>query len=163
MIHTKNGSLAQLNSYCSFPLSSVMSSEKNLPLYKKSTVVVVTSWTPLNISPCTKDVGGLSGGLVEQGLRLAGFALDPENWPESSVLKFIYSEKATTFCEKFILLLSYVVSVKSKVKILKNFVAFSEYMNFNWSIRQLVVLNFFLYFFAILARTFFKHFFCRDM
>ena len=46
------------------------------------------------------------------------------------VLKFIYSEKATKFCEISILLLSYVVPVKSKVEISKNFVAFSEYMNF---------------------------------
>ena len=45
-------------------------------------------------------------------------------------LKVIYSEKATKFCEIFILLLSYVVSVKSKVNISQNFVAFSEYMNF---------------------------------
>ena len=45
-------------------------------------------------------------------------------------IKFIYSEKATKFCDIFTLLLSYVVSVKSKVKILQNFVAFSEYMNF---------------------------------
>ena len=47
-------------------------------------------------------------------------------------LKFIYSEKVTQFCEIFNLLLSYVVPVKSKVKILQNFVAFSEYMNFMW-------------------------------
>ena len=46
-------------------------------------------------------------------------------------LKFIYSEKATKFCKIFTLLLSYVVPVKSKVKISQNFVAFSEYMNFN--------------------------------
>ena len=45
-------------------------------------------------------------------------------------LKFIYSEKATKFCEIFTLLLSYVVPVKSKVKISQNFVAFSEYINF---------------------------------
>ena len=44
------------------------------------------------------------------------------------VVKFIYSEKATKFCEIFTLLLTV---VKSKVKILKKFVAFSEYMNFN--------------------------------
>ena len=44
--------------------------------------------------------------------------------------KFIYSEKATKFCEISTLLLSYVVPVKSKVEILQNFVAFSEYMNF---------------------------------
>ena len=42
-------------------------------------------------------------------------------------LKFIYSEKATKFCEISTLLLSYVVPVKSKVKISQNFVAFSEY------------------------------------
>ena len=45
-------------------------------------------------------------------------------------VKFIYSEKATTFYKTFTLLLSYVVPVKRKVKISKNFVAFSEYMNF---------------------------------
>ena len=41
------------------------------------------------------------------------------------LLKFIYSEKATKFCEISTLLLSYVVPVKSKV-------VFSEYMNFNF-------------------------------
>ena len=45
------------------------------------------------------------------------------------LLKFIYSEKATKFCEIFILLLSCVVPVKSKVKILQNCVAFPEYLN----------------------------------
>ena len=45
-------------------------------------------------------------------------------------LKFIYSEKATKFCEIFTLLLYYVVPVKSKVKILQNFVAFTEYVSF---------------------------------
>ena len=49
----------------------------------------------------------------------------------SLFLKFIYSERATKFCAIFTLLLSYVVTVKSKVKISKKFVAFSEYMNFN--------------------------------
>ena len=46
------------------------------------------------------------------------------------LLKFIYSEKATKFCKIFTLLLSSVAPVKSKVKILQNFEAFSEYMNF---------------------------------
>ena len=46
------------------------------------------------------------------------------------VVKFMYSEKATKFCEISTLLLSYVVPVQSKVKILQNFEAFSEYMNF---------------------------------
>ena len=44
--------------------------------------------------------------------------------------KFIYSEKATKFCEISTSLLSYVVPVKSKAEISQNFVAFSEYMNF---------------------------------
>ena len=46
------------------------------------------------------------------------------------LVKFIYTEKATKLCKMFTLLLSYVVPVKSKVKISQNFVAFSEYMNF---------------------------------
>ena len=45
-------------------------------------------------------------------------------------LEFIYSEKATKFSEIFELLLSYVVPVKSTVKISQNLVGFSEYMNF---------------------------------
>ena len=47
-------------------------------------------------------------------------------------LKFIYSEKATQFCEISALLLAYVVPVKSKVEILQKMLAFSEYMNFTW-------------------------------
>ena len=46
------------------------------------------------------------------------------------IIKFIYSEKATKFSKIFTLLLSYIVPVISKVKILQTFVAFSEYMNF---------------------------------
>ena len=42
----------------------------------------------------------------------------------------MYSEKARKFCEISTLLFSYVVPVKSKVEILQDFVAFSEYMNF---------------------------------
>ena len=49
---------------------------------------------------------------------------------EFEMVKFIYSEKATKFCEIFTLLLTVCTVVKSKVKILQNFVAFSEYMNF---------------------------------
>ena len=47
-------------------------------------------------------------------------------------VKFIYSEKAIKFCEIFTLLLSYVVPVKSKVKISQKFVAFLENMNFKY-------------------------------
>ena len=46
-------------------------------------------------------------------------------------LKFIYFEKATRFCGIFPLLLTVRTIVKSKGKISQNFVAFSEYMNFN--------------------------------
>ena len=45
------------------------------------------------------------------------------------LLKFIYSEKATKFCEIVTLLLSVCTVDKSKVKISQNFVAFSEYTN----------------------------------
>ena len=46
------------------------------------------------------------------------------------LVKFIYSEKVTKFCEISTLLLSYVVPVKSRVDISQNFEAFSDYMNF---------------------------------
>ena len=46
-------------------------------------------------------------------------------------IKFIYSEKATKFCEISFVNFSYVVPVKSSVEILQNFDAFSEFMNFN--------------------------------
>ena len=62
---------------------------------------------------------------------------DPRNvgWREKVAyrlvyVKFIYSEKATNFCEISTVNLSYVVMVKSTVEISQNFVAFSEYMNF---------------------------------
>ena len=45
-------------------------------------------------------------------------------------IKFIYSEKATKFCEIFPLLLTTVRTVKSKGKFSQNFVTFSEYMKF---------------------------------
>ena len=51
-------------------------------------------------------------------------------------VKFIYSEKAAKFCKIFTLLLSYVVPVKSKVKISLNFLAFSEYMSFKRKFRE---------------------------
>ena len=51
---------------------------------------------------------------------------------QDTIVKFIYSEKASKFCKIFTLLLSYEMAVKSMVKILQNFVAFSEYMNFTY-------------------------------
>ena len=47
------------------------------------------------------------------------------------LLKFMYSEKATKFCEIFTLLLTACTEVKSQMKILQNFVAFPKYMKFN--------------------------------
>ena len=59
---------------------------------------------------------------------------DPRNvgWREKVAyrlvyVKFIYSEKATNFCEISTVDLSYVVTVKSTVEISQNFVGFSEY------------------------------------
>jgi hypothetical protein len=50
-----------------------------------------------------------------------------------SIIKFIYSEKATNFFEISTVDLSYVVPVKSTVEISQNFMAFSEYMNFKFN------------------------------
>ena len=75
-------------------------------------------------------------------------------WPElqvsfleftfiNSLLKFIYSEKATNFCKISTVNLSYVVMVKFKMEISQNFVAFSECINFNRMICfPLISLNF---------------------
>ena len=52
-------------------------------------------------------------------------------WIQKRKVKFIYSEKATKFCKISTLLPTTVHTVKSKVEILQNIVAFSEYMNFN--------------------------------
>ena len=53
---------------------------------------------------------------------------------QSFAIKFIYSEKATKSYEISTLLLTTVDTVKSKVEISQNFVAFSEYMNFTTNI-----------------------------
>ena len=57
-----------------------------------------------------------------------------------AIIKFIYSEKATKFCEIFILLLSYVVPFKSKVVISQNFVASSECLSFTRMLHTLTPL-----------------------
>ena len=49
------------------------------------------------------------------------------------LLKFIYSEKATKFCEISNVDLTVTTYDKSTVEISQNFVAFSEYMNFKQS------------------------------
>ena len=57
--------------------------------------------------------------------------LSADKTDSDKLLKFIYSEKATKFCEIFPLLLTVCTVVQSKGKILQNFAAFSENMNFN--------------------------------
>ena len=57
--------------------------------------------------------------------------------PPLFVVKFIYFEKATKFCEIFTLLLAGTTQDKSKVKISQNFVAFSEYLNFNCQVDEI--------------------------
>ena len=59
---------------------------------------------------------------------------------KSTLIKFIYSEKATKFCEVSTLLLSLFTEDKSKVDISQNFVAFSEYTNFT------LTFSFYIYF-----------------
>ena len=56
--------------------------------------------------------------------------IDTLNFDTNGFLKFIYSEKATKCCEISTLPLTTVHTVKNKVEITQNFVAFSEYMNF---------------------------------
>ena len=56
-------------------------------------------------------------------------------------VKFIYSEKATKFCEISTVDLSCVVTVKSTVEISQNFQAFSEYMNFKKKRNQNLVFH----------------------
>ena len=56
------------------------------------------------------------------------FVSQAKKWQE--IVKFIYSEKATIFCEISTVDLSYVVPVKSTLEISWSFVAFSEYLNF---------------------------------
>ena len=51
-------------------------------------------------------------------------------WHICLSLKFIYSEKATKFCEISTLFLSECTVDKGKVEILQNFVVFLEYTNF---------------------------------
>ena len=52
----------------------------------------------------------------------------------STKKKLPFSEKATNFCEISTVHLSYILTVKNRVEILQNFVAFTEYMNLNTTI-----------------------------
>ena len=60
--------------------------------------------------------------------KMCGLAKKTGGQLTFSTLKFIYSEKAINFCEISTVDLSYALTVKSTVEILKIFVAFSFYM-----------------------------------
>ena len=89
----------------------------------------------LNSGPCP----ALSWVTIRPPTPLETAGYDPP-----VIVKFIYSEKATNFCEISTVDLSNVVTVKSKIEISQNFVAFSEYMNFNLKSRWPVILYIYL-------------------
>ena len=68
--------------------------------------------------------------MMQDLLSVLGRDLFYPTFLKARSIKFIYSEKATKFCEILPLLLTTVHTVKSKGKISQNFMAFSEYMNF---------------------------------
>ena len=79
---------------------------------------------PSKVACFSKNAEFFSTGLVAKLAQKAELCIT------KSLLKFIHSEKATKFSEISSLLLNVCTVVKSKVKILQNFVAFSECMNF---------------------------------
>ena len=101
-------------------------------MYPRSAEVIVVSWFLLCLGEPTLSKNSGNTFVFPKG-RFERSQLDSIMLFLQMVLtliNFIYSEKATKFCEILTLLLSSVVPVKSKVKISQNFVAFSEYMNF---------------------------------
>ena len=78
---------------------------------------------------------GLMKALITVGSACEDQAAKDAHWNKvlkplcDRYLKFIYSEKATKFCEISTLPILCIVS-QSKVEISQNIVAFSEYMNF---------------------------------
>ena len=93
--------------------------QKNLPLGSSSNLKMD------QFSTC--QLSKPSGSLSNVSVKLDFFFIREG---KKLRVKFIYSEKATMFCEISSVDLSYVVPVKSIVEISQNFVAFSEYMNF---------------------------------
>ena len=73
-------------------------------------------------------------------------------WHAQGNVKFIYSEKATKFCEISTLLLTGTTYDKSKVGISQNFLAFSEYMNF----KKLITCSSLNYFYNLFSQTLFS-------
>ena len=84
------------------------------------------SWAKKNITV------SIQKSCITHGYETINFCSNFFYWlVERELIKFIYFEKATKFCEISTVDLSYVVQVKSTVEILQSFVAFSEYINFN--------------------------------
>ena len=86
--------------------------------------------------PCTMGSKSLSRDDFPKTVKISNCVRYLTLWDilklciDRQVLKFIYSEKATKFYEIFTFLLTGTTQGKRKVKILQNFVAFPEYMNF---------------------------------
>ena len=91
-----------------------------------------------NLVQTNENSGLFNGGIrnnkqqMDEQQRMKQYYNEYKQVRKISMLKFIYSEKATKFCEISTLLLSYVVPVKGKMEISQNIVAFSEYMYFKW-------------------------------
>ena len=95
------------------------------PQRKSSTINSPAYWEPIQFKVSMRTAE--NGDFFQMGWS------HPIPVPIKEVpLKFIYSEKATKFCEIFPLVLTAVHAVKSKGKISQNLVAFSEYMNFTF-------------------------------
>ena len=71
------------------------------------------------------DFEALIRGPQSNTIQVRRFPVGMLEISKLSLIKFIYSEIAIKFCEIFTLLLSYIVPVRSKEKILQNFVALS--------------------------------------
>ena len=72
---------------------------------------------------CSKNYSDLYPRRIVCGIFLGDLSQSKKLSEIKPPLKFIYSEKATKFCEISTVDLSYVVPVKSKVEISQNFVA----------------------------------------
>ena len=96
---------------------------RNMDYFACQRGVIVWGVVYMNARPKDKLWRSTKGGSISESFSL---------WLKSlkECGKFLYSEKATKFCEIFTLLLTGTTLDKSKMKISQNVVAFSEYMNF---------------------------------
>ena len=102
-------------------------------LQKKLTKLLFANQFPRELPSLWKLLSRDEGGKISEDI----FNIAPSWWNRTKLLfarvssiKWIYSERTTKFCKNSTLLLPYVVPLKSMLKILQNFVAFSEYTNF---------------------------------